>query len=183
MWLTGFEAPATHTMYIDKPMQGAGLMQAIARVNRTFRDKPGGLIVDYLGVATNLRQALAEYLPTDREQAGVPNEQMVAAMLEKHDIVRGLPHGCAYEADPRLPAAQRMAAYATVLDVVMSDPDRKTRFRDQVLALTNAFSPCASRDEALAIRNDVGLFGDVRAAILKTVELIPEQAELLATHG
>ena len=167
MWLTGFDAPALHTMYVDKPMQGAGLMQAIARVNRTFRDKPGGLIVDYLGIATNLRQALAEYSPTDREQAGVPIEQMVAAMLEKHDIVRGLLHGCAYDADPQLPAAQRMATYATVLDVVMSDPDRKTRYLDQVLALTKAYALCASRDEALAIRNDVRLFADVRAAILK----------------
>ncbi len=142
-------------------------MQAIARVNRTFRDKPGGLIVDYLGIATNLRQALAEYSPADRDQAGVPIEQMVAAMLEKHDIVRGLLHGCAYDADPQLPAAQRMAAYATVLDVVMSDPDRQTRYLDQVLALTKAYALCASRDEALAIRNDVRLFGDVRAAILK----------------
>jgi len=167
MWLTGFDAPALHTMYVDKPMQGAGLMQAIARVNRTFRDKPGGLIVDYLGIATHLRQALAEYSPTDREQAGVPIEQMVAAMLEKHDIVRSLLHGTVYDADPQLPAAQRMAAYATVLDVVMSDPDRKTRYSDQVLALTRAYALCASRDEALAIRNDVRLFADVRAAILK----------------
>jgi type I restriction enzyme R subunit len=167
MWLTGFDAPALHTMYVDKPMQGAGLMQAIARVNRTFRDKPGGLIVDYLGIATNLRQALAEYSPADRDQAGVPIEQMVAAMLEKHDIVRGLLHGCAYDADPQLPAAQRMAAYATVLDVVMSDPDRKTRYLDQVLTLTKAYALCASRDEAVAIRNDVRLFADVRAAILK----------------
>jgi len=167
MWLTGFDAPAMHTMYVDKPMQGAGLMQAIARVNRTFRDKPGGLIVDYLGIATHLRQALAEYSPTDREQAGVPIEQMVAAMLEKHDIVRSLLHGVAYDADPQLPAAQRMAAHATVLDVVMSDPDRNTRYLDQVLALTKAFALCASRDEALAIRHDVRLLADVRAAILK----------------
>ena len=78
MWLTGFDAPSMHTMYVDKPMQGAGLMQAIARVNRTFRDKPGGLIVDYIGVATNLRKALAEYSPSDRDQAGVPIEEMVA---------------------------------------------------------------------------------------------------------
>jgi len=167
MWLTGFDAPAMHTMYVDKPMQGAGLMQAIARVNRTFRDKPGGLIVDYLGIATNLRQALAEYSPADRDQAGVPIEQMVAAMLEKHDIVRGLLHGCAYDADPQLPAALRIAQHATVLDVVMGDPDRETRYLDQVLALTRAFALCGGRDEALAIRNDVRLLADVRAAILK----------------
>ena len=167
MWLTGFDAPAMHTMYVDKPMQGAGLMQAIARVNRTFRDKPGGLIVDYIGVATNLRKALAEYSPSDRDQAGVPIEEMVAAMLEKHDIVRGLLHGCDYDSSPRLPPAERLAQHATVLDFVMADPDRTARFLDQVLALAKAFALCGARDEAAAIRNDVRMFTDVRAAILK----------------
>jgi type I restriction enzyme R subunit len=167
MWLTGFDAPAVHTMYVDKPMQGAGLMQAIARVNRTFRDKPGGLIVDYIGVATNLRSALAEYSPTDRDQAGVPIDEMVAVMLEKHDVVRTLLHGCAFDSSPALPAAERLAQHAVVLDFVMADPDRKSRFLDQVLALAKAFALCGSRDEALAIRNDVRLFADVRAAILK----------------
>lgn len=167
MWLTGFDSPALHTMYVDKPMQGAGLMQAIARVNRTFRDKPGGLIVDYIGVATNLRQALAEYSPSDRDQAGVPIEQMVAAMLEKHDIIRGLLHGCTFDSSPSLPAAERLAQHATVLDFVMADPDRKTRFLDQVLALTKAFALCGGRDEAAAIHNDVRMFADVRAAIVK----------------
>jgi len=167
MWLTGFDAPSMHTMYVDKPMQGAGLMQAIARVNRTFRDKPGGVIVDYIGVATNLRQALAEYSPSDRDQAGVPIEQMVAAMLEKHDVVRGILHGCDYNASPSLPADQRLAQHALMLDFVMADPDRTSRFLDQVLALTKAFALCGSRDEAALIRNDVRMFADVRAAILK----------------
>ncbi|PZS15924.1 MAG: type I restriction endonuclease subunit R, partial [Pseudonocardiales bacterium] len=167
MWLTGFDAPAMHTMYVDKPMQGAGLMQAIARVNRTFRDKPGGLIVDYIGVATNLRRALAEYSPSDRDQAGVPIEDMVAVMLEKHDIVRGLLHGCAYDSSPALPPAERLAQHATMLDFVMADPDRTARFLDQVLALAKAFALCGARDEAAAIRNDVRMVTDVRAAILK----------------
>lgn len=167
MWLTGFDAPSMHTMYVDKPMQGAGLMQAIARVNRTFRDKPGGLIVDYIGVATNLRAALAEYSPSDRDQAGVPIEQMVAAMLEKHDIVRGLLHGCTFDASPDLSPGQRLAQHAAVLDFVMADPDRTARYLDQVLALTKAFALCGARDEAEAVRNDVRLFTDVRAAILK----------------
>ena len=167
MWLTGFDAPSMHTMYVDKPMQGAGLMQAIARVNRTFRDKPGGLIVDYIGIATNLRQALAEYSPSDRDQAGVPIEEMVAVMLEKHDIVRGILHGCAFNSSPDLPADQRLAQHALLLDFVMADPDRTARFLDQVLALTKAFALCGSRDEAAAIRNDVRMFADVRAAILK----------------
>ena len=167
MWLTGFDAPAMHTMYVDKPMQGAGLMQAIARVNRTFRDKPGGLIVDYIGIATNLRQALSDYSPSDRDQAGVPIEEMVAAMLEKHDIIRGILHGCEFNSSPNLPPEERLAQHAALLDFVMADPDRTARFIDQVLALTKAFALCASREEAGAVRNDVRIFADVRAAILK----------------
>ncbi len=167
MWLTGFDAPSMHTMYVDKTMQGAGLMQAIARVNRTFRDKPGGLIVDYIGVFSNLQAALQEYSPSDRDQAGVPIDEMVAVMLEKHDIIRGLLHGVDYNSSPTLTASQRLAEYAKVLDFVMADPDRTRRFNDQVLALAKAFALAGARDEAAAIRNDVRLFTDVRAAILK----------------
>ncbi|ASE11153.1 type I restriction endonuclease subunit R [Kocuria rhizophila] len=167
MWLTGFDAPSMHTMYVDKTMQGAGLMQAIARVNRTFRDKPGGLIVDYIGVFANLQNALSEYSPSDREQAGVPIDEMVQVMLEKHDIVRGLLHGVQFDSSPELTASQRLNEYAKVLDFVMADPDRTSRFNDQVLALAKAFALAGARDEAAAIRNNVRLFTDVRAAILK----------------
>lgn len=167
MWLTGFDAPSMHTMYVDKTMQGAGLMQAIARVNRTFRDKPGGLVVDYIGVFSNLQKALVEYSPSDRDQAGVPIEEIVAAMLEKHDIIRGLLHGCSFDSSPSLSAAQRLAEHAKVLDFVMADPDRTKRFLDQVLALAKAYALAGSRDEAAAIHNDARLFADVRAAILK----------------
>lgn len=167
MWLTGFDSPSMHTMYVDKPMQGSGLMQAIARVNRTFRDKPGGLIVDYIGIATNLQEALAEYSPSDRDQAGVPIDEMVAMMLEKHDIILGLLHGCDFNSSPDLSPADRLAQHAKVLDFVMGDPDRTERYLDQVLALAKAFALCGARDEAVAIRNDVRLFADVRAAIIK----------------
>jgi type I restriction enzyme, R subunit len=167
MWLTGFDAPSMHTMYVDKSMQGAGLMQAIARVNRKFRDKPGGLIVDYIGVFANLQEALVEYSPSDRDQAGVPIEELVDAMLEKHDIVRGLLHGCDFDSSPDLAAAERLAQHAKVLDFVMADPDRTERFNDQVLALAKAFALCGARDEAIAIRNDIRMFIDVRSAILK----------------
>ncbi|MCB1647856.1 MAG: type I restriction endonuclease subunit R, partial [Pseudomonadales bacterium] len=105
MWLTGFDAPSMNTMFIDKPMQGAGLMQAIARVNRTFRDKPGGLIVDYIGIAQSLKDALADYSPSDRDQAGVPIEQVVAVMIEKHDIVCGILHRHTWTSDPHISAA------------------------------------------------------------------------------
>ncbi|WP_163165408.1 type I restriction endonuclease subunit R [Arthrobacter sp. Alg241-R88] len=167
MWLTGFDAPSLHTMYVDKTMRGAGLMQAIARVNRTFRDKPGGLVVDYIGVFANLQAALAEYSPSDRDQAGVPIHEMVSVMLEKHDIVRGLLHGVQYDSSPGLSASQRLAEYAKVLDFVMVDPDRTSRFNNQVLALAKAFALAGARDEAAVVRNDVRLFTDVRAAILK----------------
>ncbi len=167
MWLTGFDSPSMHTMYVDKTMQGAGLMQAIARVNRTFRDKPGGLIVDYIGVFANLQKALAEYSPSDRDQAGVPIEEIVAVMLEKHDIVAGLLHGCDFDSSPELPPGQRLAQHAKVLDFVIADPDRTERFLDQVLALAKAYALAASRDEAIEIRDDARLFADVRAAIIK----------------
>jgi len=167
MWLTGFDAPAMHTMYVDKPMQGAGLMQAIARVNRRFRDKPGGLIVDYIGLFSNLQKALAEYSPSDRDQAGVPIDELVAAMLEKHDIIAGMLHGCDYDSSPDLTAAERLTQHAVVVDFVMSDPDRTERFTDQVLALAKAFALCGARDEADAIRDDIRLFIGVRSAILK----------------
>jgi type I restriction enzyme R subunit len=167
MWLTGFDSPAMHTMYVDKTMQGAGLMQAIARVNRTFRDKPGGLIVDYIGVFANLQEALAEYSPSDRDQAGVPIDEMVNVMLEKHHIVASLLHPVGYDSSPALSPAQRLGEYAKVLDYVMGDPDRTSRFTDQVLALAKAFALAGARDEAVRIRDDVRLFTDVRAAILK----------------
>ncbi|MET4781607.1 type I restriction endonuclease subunit R [Glaciihabitans sp. UYNi722] len=167
MWLTGFDAPSMHTMYVDKTMQGAGLMQAIARVNRTFRDKPGGLVVDYIGVFANLQEALAEYSPSDRDQAGVPIEELVAVLLEKHDVIRGLLHGCDYDASPTLSASERLAQYAKVLDFVMAEPDRTTRYNDQVLALAKAYALTGATEEAAEIRDEVRLFTDVRAAILK----------------
>lgn len=169
MWLTGFDAPSMHTMYVDKPMQGAGLMQAIARVNRRFKDKPGGLVVDYIGLFTSLQQALSVYSPSDREQAGVPIEQLVDVMLEKHDVVRGMLHGVAYDSSTELPAKERLAQYATVLDHVLSDPDLTKRYNDQVLALAKAYALAASRPEAQSIRDDVRLFTDVRAAALKVL--------------
>lgn len=167
MWLTGFDAPSMHTMYVDKPMRGAGLMQAIARVNRTFRDKSGGLIIDLVGIATNLRAALAEYSPSDKEQAGVPIEEIISVMLEKHDIITGLLHGVDFDSSPHLSPAQLLGQRAKVLDYVMADHDRTTRFNDQVLALLKAFMLAGARDEANAIRSDIRLFADVRTAILK----------------
>jgi type I restriction enzyme R subunit len=170
MWLTGFDAPCMHTMYVDKTMRGAGLMQAIARVNRTFRDKPGGLIVDYIGLFENLQDALAEYSPTDREQAGVPIDQIVAALQEKHDVITAMLHGVNHDSSPDLPPAQLLAQRARLVDHVLSDPDLTKRFNDQVLALARAYALCAARDEAVAIADDVRLFTDVRTAVRKILD-------------
>ena len=90
MWLTGFDAPCMHTMYVDKPMRGHGLMQAIARVNRVFRDKPAGLVVDYIGIAQNLKSALCQYSQPDQAQTGIDEDEAVAVMLEKYEIVRAM---------------------------------------------------------------------------------------------
>jgi type I restriction enzyme R subunit len=169
MWLTGFDAPAMHTMYVDKTMQGAGLMQAIARVNRTFESKEGGLIVDLIGVYGNLQSALVEYSPSDRDQAGIPIEQIVDVMIEKHGIVRDILHGVSYDSSPALTAAGLLEERAKVVDYVLDDPDRTSRFNDQVLALVKAYTLAAARDEANEIRNDVGFFADVRVAVLKTL--------------
>ncbi|OKL45927.1 deoxyribonuclease HsdR [Boudabousia liubingyangii] len=167
MWLTGFDAPSMHTMYVDKPMQGAGLMQAIARVNRRFKDKPGGLIVDYIGLFDSLQKALGTYSPSDREQAGVPIDELINVMREKHDIIRGLLHPVDYNSSSALNSTQRLSEYAKVMDFVLSDEDVTKRFNDQVLALAKAYALVGSRPEAEAIRDDVRLFTDVRAAILK----------------
>lgn len=167
MWLTGFDAPSLHTMYVDKPMQGAGLMQAIARVNRRFKDKPGGLIVDYIGLFQSLQEALAVYSPSDREQASVPIDELVGVMQEKYDIIKGILHTVTYDPSPSLSASQRLSQYATVLDFILSDEDITKRYNDQVLALAKAYALVASRPEAEAIRDDVRLFTDVRAAALK----------------
>lgn len=167
MWLTGFDAPSLHTMYVDKPMQGAGLMQAIARVNRRFKDKPGGLIVDYIGLFTSLQKALAVYSPSDREQAGVPIDELINVMQEKYDVIKGILHPITYDSSPDLTSAERLAQYATVLDFVLSDEDVTKRYNDQVLALAKAYALVAARPEAEAIHDDVRLFTDVRTAALK----------------
>lgn len=167
MWLTGFDSPSMHTMYVDRSLKGAGLMQAIARVNRTFRDKPGGLVVDYFGLFTNLQEALNEYSPSDRDQAGVPIEDLIDATLEKHDIVRGILHGCDYDSNSSLSHDERLEQHSRVTDFVMADEDRRTRFLDEVLALVKAFALTASREEVRDIADDIRLFTGVRATVLK----------------
>jgi type I restriction enzyme R subunit len=182
MWLTGFDAPAMHTMYVDKPMKGHGLMQAIARVNRVFRDKPGGLIVDYIGLAQNLKDALAQYSEGDRGQAGIDAAEAVAVMLETYEVVRDLYHGFDHGPGVTGTPHERLVAIAGAMEWVLevqrkeaakakTETDRKAAWRlhaDAVVALTKAFALASASDEAKGIRDEVGFFQAVRAALAKS---------------
>ena len=184
MWLTGFDAPCLHTLYLDKPMRGHGLMQAIARVNRVFRDKPAGLIVDYIGIAQNLKSALAQYSRPDQDQTGIDEAEAVAVLLEKVEIVRAMFHGFDYRTGLAGTPAERLAMMAGAIDWMLArqqhwaaaetTPDGKKqalrRFGDAVLALSKAFALAASADEARAIREEVGFFQAIRAALVKTAD-------------
>ena len=182
MWLTGFDAPSMHTMYIDKSMRGHGLMQAIARVNRVFRDKPAGLIVDYIGIAQNLKWALSQYSRNDQKHAGIDEAEAVAVLLEKYEIVSDMFHGFDYRAGLTGSPQERLAALAGaiewVLDMQQSEAARESteegkkrahrRFNDAVLALSKAFALAAASDEAREVRDEVGFFQTVRAALAKS---------------
>jgi type I restriction enzyme R subunit len=183
MWLTGFDSPSLHTMYVDKPMRGAGLMQAIARVNRTFRDKPGGLVVDYIGIAESLRAALADYTDRDRarQEVGAPVEEALALLQENHEICCELLFGCPWRealesgTDRAKLEAIREAVNHLLDPVSMDVPDR---FRHHARIATQSFALAVSLPEAMAYRDDlaffqavaVGLRADDRAGVSDDVE-------------
>ena len=190
MWLTGFDAPCMHTMYVDKPMKGHGLMQAIARVNRVFRDKPAGLVVDYIGVAQNLKNALGQYSSGDRDQIGIDEVEAVRVLLEKYEIVRAMfrpDTKGGFDYRPALDSAAtpqtRLGIMAGAIDWVLTlqqeDAAKETtedgkkrahrRFADAVLALSKAFALAATSYAARAIREEVGFFQAIRAALVKSV--------------
>ncbi|MCX8520088.1 MAG: type I restriction endonuclease subunit R, partial [Rhodoferax sp.] len=182
MWLTGFDAPCMHTMYMDKPMQGHGLMQAIARVNRVFRDKPAGLIVDYIGIAQNLKSALQQYSKNDQQNTGVDEAQAIAVMLEKYEVVRDMYHGFDYASALAATPQQRLAMMAGAIEWILglqqklaarekTKEGKKTahrRYQDAVLALSKAFALASASDQARSIREEVGFFQAIRAALVKT---------------
>jgi type I restriction enzyme R subunit len=182
MWLTGFDAPSLHTMYIDKPMRGHGLMQAIARVNRVFLDKPAGLIVDYIGIAQNLKSALNQYSRDDQKHAGIDEAEAVAVMLEKYEIVSDMFHGFDYRTGLTGSPQERLGVLAGAIEWVLDLQQREAarelteeakkrahrRFNDAVLALSKAFALAAASDDARDIRDEVGFFQTVRAALAKS---------------
>lgn len=172
MWLTGFDCPCLHTMYVDKPMRGHGLMQAIARVNRVFKDKPGGLVVDYLGLADQLKRALADYTEAGgRGDATVDQDKAVAVMIEKYEIVVTMFHGFDYRTLLTADTAARMSGIAQAMEHILSQEDGKKRYLDVVSALSKAFALAVPHDEAIRIRDEVAFFQEVRSGLAKaTVE-------------
>ncbi len=168
MWLTGFDAPCLHTMYADKPMQGHGLMQAIARVNRVFRNKPGGLVVDYLGLADQLKQALATY--TESGGQGNPTfdtAEAVAVMLEKHGIACDMLHGFNWDKWPTGKPAERLALLPAGQEYILAQEDGKQRWVQVVTELSSAFALCAASEAATEIRDDVSYFQALQAVLNK----------------
>lgn len=170
MWLTGFDAPCTHTMYIDKPMKGHNLMQAIARVNRVFKDKQGGLVVDYIGIANELKQALKTY--TDAKGKGEPTlraEEAYAVLAEKMDAIRGMFAKTNEQAGFDLSAYETQAHRLIIpaANYVLSLKDGKKRFLDLVLAINKAFSLCSTLDEAKNLHKEIAFYSAIKAVISK----------------
>ena len=169
MWLTGFDAPCLHTMYVDKPMQRHGLMQAIARVNRVFKDKPGGLVVDYLGLADQLRKALADY--TESGGQGKPvfdQEEAVEAMLEKYEVCSGIFHGFNFSKYKTGSPKERAGVVPSAIEHVLEQENGKDRFMKAASQLSKAFALSVPHEKAIAVRDDVGFFQTVRAGLAKT---------------
>jgi type I restriction enzyme, R subunit len=168
MWLTGFDAPSLHTMYIDKPMRGHGLMQAIARVNRVFKDKPGGLVVDYLGLAQELKKALATYTESGGTgRTALDQGEAVSLMLEKHEICTGLFHGLDRSKWITGTAAERLSLLPKAQEHILAQENGKDRCGRAVRELSQIFALAVPHAEALRIREDVGFFQAVQAVLAK----------------
>ncbi|MCA9333787.1 DUF3387 domain-containing protein, partial [Candidatus Saccharibacteria bacterium] len=171
-WLTGFDAPSLHTMYLDKPMRGHGLMQAIARVNRVFKDKPGGLIVDYLGLAHELRSALATYTESGGTgRTAIDQEEAVAVMLEKYEICCGIFHGFNWSAWKNGKPQQQLSVLPAAQEHVLAQDEGKSRLDRAVADLSKAFALAVPHEKALEIRDDVAFFQAVKSVLTKSVAL------------
>jgi len=168
MWLTGFDVPCLHTLYIDKPMRGHNLMQAIARVNRVYHDKPGGLIVDYLGIASDLKQALSFY--SDAGGKGHPTilqEQAVQLMLEKLEVVSQMFHGFPYEEFFEADTSKKLTTILGAEEHILSIDDGKNRFVKEVTALSKAFAIAVPHEQAMDVKEEVSFFQAVKARLVK----------------
>jgi type I restriction enzyme R subunit len=180
MWLTGFDVPSLHTMYIDKPMRGHTLMQAIARVNRVFRDKPGGLVVDYIGIADDLRRALSAYTESGgKGDPTIQQEQAVRAMLERYEICRDLFHGFDYMALVKTSPKERIKLMPGAIEHLLGQDEGSERFTKAVIELSKSFALAVPDPRALSIRDEVGFFQEAKAWLAKTNPTDPARDENL----
>ena len=171
MWLTGFDVPPLHTMYVDKPMKGHSLMQAIARVNRVFRDKPGGLVVDYLGIAESLKEALAAYTQSGgKGTVAIDQDEAVAVFLEKYEIVCELFRGFEWPKYFHGTPSQRLAVLPAAMEHILMQEEGKQRLLQHVSELSKAFALAVPHPDALQNQDNVGFFQAVRAGFIKTTE-------------
>jgi type I restriction enzyme R subunit len=168
MWLTGFDAPSLHTMYVDKPMRGHGLMQAIARVNRVFKDKPGGLVVDYLGLAHELRQALATYTESGGSgRTAIDQDEAVGLMLEKYEVCLGLFYGFDHSKWVTGTPQERLGLLPPAQEHILAQENGKERCISAVREISQAFALAVPHPEAMRIRDDVAFFQAVQAVLAK----------------
>jgi type I restriction enzyme R subunit len=168
MWLTGFDAPCLHTMYVDKPMRGHNLMQAIARVNRVYKDKPGGLIVDYIGIASDLKQALATYTESGGQGApALDQSEAIAAMMEKYEIVVQMFNGFDYKRYFSADTKEKMTIILEAQEHILSLEDGKNRFTKQVGLLSKTFALSVPSLPAMNIKDELGFFQAVKARLTK----------------
>jgi len=168
MWLTGFDVPCLHTLYIDKPMKGHNLMQAIARVNRVFKDKPGGLVVDYIGIASDLKRALAVY--TESGGKGEPTfdiSKAVALMLEKIEVVQQMLHGFEYREYFTAPIAKKLSIILYSEEHILKQENGKERFVKEVTTLSKAFALAKTQPEAIEVNDEVAFFQAIKARLVK----------------
>lgn len=182
MFLTGFDAPSLHTMYLDKPIKGHTLMQAIARVNRVYPGKEGGLVVDYIGVGAELKKALMDY--TESGGKGKPTlnqEQAVRLMLEKYEVVKDMFHGFNYKKFFELKPQERVTFIPNALEHILKEKGKKERFERETTALVKAFSLAVPHDKAMKIKEEVGFFQAVKSTITKAIEIKKEAGEQFET--
>lgn len=171
MWLTGFDVPSLHTMYIDKPMRGHGLMQTIARVNRVFGKKQGGLVVDYIGIAANLRDALNDYTDKDKNTAGVDTDAAVSILLEKISIIRDMLHHHDYQLYFSGSKGDKLKTIVKTVNVVLGfDENDKKTFQHTVDDMAKAFGLCATTDKAQEVNEEVGFYKAIKAAAMKFIK-------------
>lgn len=168
MWLTGFDVPSIHTMYVDKPMKGHNLMQAIARVNRVFKDKSGGVVVDYIGILESLKKALKQYTDSDRGNTGIDTSQAVAVMIEKLEILREIMYGFDYSKYMSDSPKERINAVVGGMNFILGlEQDEQKEFKQTCIELAKAHSLCAATDEGKKLNVEVSYFKAVKASLMK----------------